>query len=109
MAPEISFCAECLAPVNGKNIFGLEVAGDSMDLVAPAGATVLVDPDHFEMHDGSLYVIMNGDGETTFKRFRTDPARLEPLSSNPEHKVIPLGQTPFSVVGKVEGVYQSTP
>ena len=97
------------APVSGKNVFGLEVNGDSMDQIAPAGATVLVDPDQFELHDGSLYVIMNGEGETTFKRFRASPARLEPLSSNPLHQIIPLGQAPFSVVGKVEGVYLATP
>lgn len=95
------------APVSGQNVFGLRVDGDSMDTVAGAGSIVLVDPDQLSLRDGRYYVVMNGDGETTFKQFRADPARLEPLSSNPEHRTIDLGQSPYTVVGRVVGTYQS--
>jgi repressor LexA len=39
--------------------------------------------------DGRIYAVRNQDGEATFKRYRADPPRLEPMSSNPEHKPIP--------------------
>ena len=78
-----------------------------MDTVAGAGSIVLVDPDQLSLRDGRYYVVMNGEGETTFKQFRADPARLEPLSSNPEHRTIDLGQSPYTVVGRVVGTYQS--
>lgn len=95
------------APTDGRNVFGLRVQGNSMDAVAGPGAIVLVDPDRLSLRDGRYYVIMNGEGETTFKQYRADPARLEPLSSDPSHRAIDLGQAPFSVVGQVVGTYQS--
>lgn len=95
------------APVKARNAFGLVVDGTSMDKIAPEGSVVMVDPDCFDLHDGGLYVVMNDDSEATFKRYRADPARLEPVSSDPDHGVIQLGRAPFSVIGKVVGVYQS--
>ena len=95
------------APVTGRNAFGLRVDGASMDRIAPEGAVVMVDPDQPDLHDGSLYVVMNDESEATFKQYRANPARLEPCSSDPTFKPIVLGQQPFTVVGKVVGVYQS--
>lgn len=95
------------APVDGPNTFGLRVVGNSMDTIAGPGAIVLVDPDRLSLRDGRYYVIMNDSGETTFKQFRADPARLEPLSSDPSHQTIDLGRTSFTVVGQVVGTYQS--
>jgi repressor LexA len=89
------------APVGGPNVFGLRPDGDSMDLIVGPDAIILVDPDDFELRDGRIYAVMNGDGETTFKRYRGDPPRLEPCSSNPIHKPISLGREPFTVVGRV--------
>lgn len=94
------------APVTGRNVFGLTVDGTSMDRIAPNGSTVMVDPDLLELHDGHHYVVMNGDGEATFKQYRANPARLEPCSTDPQHKAIMLGQEQFTIVGRVLGVYQ---
>lgn len=96
-----------MAPARGSATFGLTLEGDSMNLIAQSGSVVLVDPDERELSDGAYYVIMNQDGETTFKQFRTDPLRLEPCSNNPVHKSIPLGHEPFQVVGRVTGFYTS--
>lgn len=94
------------APVAAPRAFGLTVDGDSMDLVTPEGSTVLIDPDDSDLRDGSYYVVLNGDGETTFKRYRADPSRLEPCSSNPSHTAIMLGRQHFTITGRVVGVYQ---
>lgn len=93
-------------PYQGERAFALRPDGDSMDLVVGENAYVVVDPDLTDLLDGKLYAIMNADGETTFKRFRGDPPRLEPVSSNPDHRPIPLGREPFTVVGRV--VFQAS-
>jgi repressor LexA len=95
------------APVANPRGFGLVVSGDSMDQIAPDGARVMIDPDATDLRNGRYYVVMNGDGETTFKRYRADPSRLEPCSNNPAHKAIALGQDPFTIVGMVVGVYMA--
>lgn len=85
----------------GPNTFALRPVGDSMDKLAPEGSIAIVDPDRRELREGRLYAVMNGEGESTFKRYRSEPARLEPVSSNPEHKAMPLGLEPFTVIGQV--------
>lgn len=82
--------------------FALNVDGDSMDLIAEDGATVIVDPDDKALFPRRYYVVLNGDGEATFKQFKADPARLVPCSSNPRHHELMLGEgEPFEVVGRV--------
>lgn len=88
-------------PGAGENAFALRPDGDSMNLLVGDNAIIVIDPDDMELRDGSVYAMLNGDGESTFKRFRTGPMRLEPVSSNPEHKPILLGQEPFTVIGRV--------
>jgi repressor LexA len=87
--------------IGGPNAFVLEPEGDSMDMIMEDARWIVVDPDQPDLIDGKFYVIMNMDGETTFKRFRADPARLEPSSSNPDHKPILVGREPFTVIGRV--------
>ncbi|TZG28591.1 LexA family protein [Sphingomonas montanisoli] len=84
-----------------SSAFALELVGDSMDLIAPPGSLIVVDPEDGDLRDGKVYAIMNSEHEATFKRFRADPMRLEPVSSNPDHKPIPLGKVPFTVIGRV--------
>jgi SOS-response transcriptional repressor LexA len=81
--------------------FALKVDGDSMDLHVPDGATIIVDPDDRALFPNRLYVVKNGEGETTFKQFRADPARLVPCSSNPEHKDILIGAEGFEIIARV--------
>lgn len=84
------------------NAFALKVDGDSMDLLVDDGATIIIDPDDTQLFPGKYYVVINGDGETTFKQFKADPARLVPCSSNPAHVEIAIGSgEAFRVVGRV--------
>ncbi|WP_037530226.1 LexA family protein [Sphingomonas sp. RIT328] len=80
----------------------LDVEGDSMDLFVPDGGRIIFDPEDKGLWPRRFYVVQNSSGETTFKRFFADPARLEPCSSNPEHKPIILGgDEHFTIVGRV--------
>lgn len=81
--------------------YGLRIVGDSMDLIAPDGSTVIIDPDDKALWPGARYVVRTADGETTFKEYRDRPARLVPCSSNPEHIEIPIGSEPLAIEGKV--------
>lgn len=84
-----------------KDSFGLRVVGDSMDLHVMPGTTVIVNPNDTALFPEKLYVVLNEEGETTFKQYLDNPARLVPCSSNPEHQEIPLGQGGFKVIGRV--------
>ena len=87
---------------SGVNSFVLVPEGDSMDKLArPDGSWIVVDPDQRDLLDKKLYAMMTEAGETTFKQFFADPPRLEPCSSNPAHKPIPLGREPIIVIGKI--------
>lgn len=82
--------------------FALVVSGDSMDEYVPDGGTVIVDPNDKALFPGRFYVVINDEGETTFKRFFADPARLSPCSSNPQHREIVIGSDErFAIVGRV--------
>ncbi|WP_158010627.1 LexA family protein [Tardibacter chloracetimidivorans] len=91
----------------GPNTFALRVEGDSMNLVIEEGGYIAIDPDDKALVSGRIYAVMNGDGETTVKCFRTDPARLEPMSTNESHHTIMLGTDQFQVVGRV--VWKASP
>ncbi|MEN2749255.1 XRE family transcriptional regulator [Sphingomonas sp. T9W2] len=84
------------------NAFAIRVAGDSMDLLVEDGSMIVVDPDDKELFPGRYYVVLNDDGEATFKRFEHDPARLVPCSTNPAYEPIVLGLGgAFTIVGRV--------
>lgn len=84
-----------------RNAFALTVQGDSMDLIVPSGTVLIIDPDDKDLWPGRRYVVQTIEGDTTYKEFRSDPARLVPCSSNPVHQVIPLGSEPIVIVGRV--------
>lgn len=85
--------------------FALRAVGTSMNLVVQDGGYVIVEPDLSDLREGKIYAIMNGDGDATVKRFRNEPARLEPCSTDPAHQTIPLGREPFTVLGQVTGAF----
>lgn len=91
--------------VNGPNVFALRPRGDSMNLIVSDEGYVLIDPDDTDLRDGKVYAVMNAEGETTLKRYRADPSRLEPCSTNPEHTSITLGREPFTVVGRATSAF----
>lgn len=80
----------------------LDVEGDSMDKFVPEGGRIIYDPEDRALWPRRFYVVLNAAGETTFKRFFSDPARLEPCSNNPVHGTIALnGDEPYTIVGRV--------
>lgn len=88
-------------PDTPPRAYALTVKGDSMDLVVPNGATLVIDPDDTAFWPGRRYVIQTEGGETTFKEYQDGPARLVPCSSNDEHQEIMLGHEPVKVLGRV--------
>jgi repressor LexA len=49
---------------------------------------------------------MNAENETTVKMYRSEPARLVPMSSNNSHKEFVLGGEPFTIVGRATSIVQ---
>ena len=72
-----------------------------MDQVAQAGEQVIVDPGDLDLIAGKYYVVRNAEGETTFKQYCDNPARLAPCSSNPSHQTIFIGRQGFTLFGRV--------
>lgn len=96
---------EHIAVTSAKpHMFALRIDGDSIDKIAPNGSFVTIDPTMPTLVDGGLYAVQNGDGEATIKRFRRDPDRLEPESSNPIHQTISLGSEPITIIGRATSV-----
>ena len=89
----------------GVNVFALKALGDSMNELIQDDGYIYVDPDDRDLIDGKIYAVMNGEGETTAKRYRASPARLVPCSTNPAHGEIVIGGGNFTVVGRVVGTY----
>lgn len=85
----------------GPRVFALRPNGDSMNLLIPEYGYALVDPDQIDLIDGKVYVVVNGNSESTAKRYRASPARLVPCSTNDTHSEIVIGSEPFTVVGRV--------
>lgn len=91
----------------GRAVFGIAVSGDSMDLLIEDGGLILVDAAQKELVPGGVFLIANSAGEATVKRYRRDPARFEPCSSNPRHRPFLVSDDDFRIVGKV--VWKSAP
>jgi SOS-response transcriptional repressor LexA len=87
--------------VGGPRCFALRPKGDSMNQLADEDSYIVIDPDQNTLENGRIYAVRNESGEALFKRFLLDPPRLEPMSTNEEHSAIPLGQEPFTVIGRV--------
>lgn len=85
----------------GDRAFALQPQGDSMSNIVAEHEYIVVDPDQLDLIEGKAYIVKNAEGEATFKRYRSDPPRLEPDSSNPKHKPILLGREPIVTVGRV--------
>ena len=93
------------AMTGGVNVFALRTSGNSMDKLIVPGGYIYVDPDDRELVDGKSYAVMNGDGETTAKVYRSQPARLIPCSTDPSYRETVIGSDQFVVVGRIVGTY----
>lgn len=78
----------------------LQVVGDSMDRISPPESIIFVDRSDKVLVPNACYVISTSDGEATYKRFRPNPMRFEPVSTNPTHEPIYPTREPL-VVGRV--------
>ena len=78
----------------------LRVEGDSMDRISPPGSLILVDLTDKALVPNACYIITDGDSQATYKRFRSNPPRFEPVSTNPSHEpIFPDGEP--AVIGRV--------
>jgi len=89
------------ADKTGRNSFAVEIKGDSMDKLLPEGGWAVVDPDQTNLYDNRVYLVSNDDYETTLKRYKSNPARLEPCSHNPEHETFMIVPHAVKVLGRV--------
>jgi len=78
----------------------LRVEGDSMDRISPPGSLILVDLTDKALVPNACYIITDGDNRAAYKRFRSNPPRFEPVSTNPSHEpIFPDGEP--AVIGRV--------
>lgn len=92
-------------PANKRgSFFGLRVYSDSMDLISPPESTIVVDRLDKKLVSNACYVIADVEGNATYKRFRPNPMRFEPVSKNPDHTPIFPDQEPL-IVGRVKRTY----
>ena len=78
----------------------MRVEGDSMDRISPPGSIILVNRKEKRLVPNGCYVVSDGDDGVTYKRFRPNPDRLEPVSTNPAHEPMFYEQEP-TIIGRV--------
>lgn len=86
-------------PYNKQTLIALRIRGTSINRIAPDGAVIIIDYSDKELVSGGLYVFKTSDEQATVKRYRTDPIRLEPDSTEPHEILFPT--TDLEVVGRV--------
>lgn len=87
--------------LRGRDIFAVKATDDSMNMIVAKGGFVVVDPGDCDLVAGKIYMVLDGDGLSTCRRFRADPLQMEACSTNPDHAPIRVGSEPFTVVGRV--------
>lgn len=79
----------------------LRVDGESMDRISPPGSIIFVDRYDKRLVNGGFYVIDDGEGGSTYKRFRARPTRFEPVSKNKDLPTLFPDNEP-TIVGRVK-------
>lgn len=79
----------------------LRVEGESMDRISPPGSIIFVDRADKRLVTGAFYVIDDGEGGTTYKRFQARPMRFEPVSKNKALEALYPDNEP-TIVGRVK-------
>lgn len=78
----------------------LRVDGDSMDRISPPDSVILVNMADRKLVPNACYVIVTEEGEATYKRYRGNPPRFAPVSTNVDHDdIYPEGAV--RVLGRV--------
>lgn len=89
-----------VGPLPAGDWLALEVDGDSMDRISPEKSIIILNRRDKRLVPNGCYVIADEDGSATYKRYRPNPDRFEPVSTNPVHEPIFPDQMP-PVVGRV--------
>jgi phage repressor protein C with HTH and peptisase S24 domain len=80
----------------------LEVKGDSMDRISPPESVIFVNRSERRLVPNACYIIQDGEGGATYKRYRQSPVRFEPVSTNSAHEAIyPDGDNMPIIFGRV--------
>src|SRR6185312_10503043 len=79
----------------------LRVEGESMDRISPPGSIIFVDRADKRLVTGGFYVIGDGEGHSTYKRFQARPMRFEPVSKNKALPTLYPDNEP-TIVGRVK-------
>ncbi len=82
--------------------FATRVAGTSMNRLSPEGSLIIVNRAERDPIRGKRY-IFGRRGKTTYKKFETDPLRLEPETTLPEENptIYPKSDEEWTVIGRV--------
>lgn len=89
-----------------ESLIALRVHGESMNRLAQEGSTIIVDYEDRDLVSGKLYVFKTADGEAAFKRYRSNPVRFEPVSTEEHDTIFPSGD--WFVVGRVVEIRNRT-
>lgn len=78
------------------------VEGESMDRISPPGSIIFVDRADKRLVNGGFYVIDDGTGQSTYKRFVARPRmRFEPVSKNKALEPFEPDNEP-TIIGRVK-------
>jgi len=81
--------AEDYIPVTygSARLFAVFVTDDAVNLAFPPGTLVVIDYTERLPQEGTFCLAMVGE-QCVLRRWRAEPARLEPYSSNPDHEAL---------------------
>lgn len=102
--PDVS--AEQIASIKVSDLdpkgdwIAMRVHGDSMDRISPPDSIILVNRKEKRLVPNGCYIVSDGDDGVTYKRFRPNPNRMEPVSTNPVHEPMFFEHEP-RVIGRV--------
>lgn len=83
--------------------FDIPIEFDSMDRISPPGSIIIVNRRDKRLVPNACYVITDGEGGATYKRFRPNPTRFEPVSTNAAHEpIFPDGGNMPGIFGRVK-------
>lgn len=82
--------------------FATVVDGTSMNRISPPGSTIVVNRRDTELVRGRRYIFARR-GKTTYKKWETDPPRLEPETTDPDENptIYPKSEDEWLVIGRV--------
>ena len=78
----------------------LRVKGTSMDRISPPDSLIFVNRADRQLVNNACYVIGDGEGNATYKRYRPNPVRFEPVSTDPNHEALYPDNDP-TIIGRV--------